>query len=61
MAGRKNFPSNIERKQTEAAERREVYSKLTDRQKLDRLDHGGFVAERERLVIFARIKREAQK
>ena len=61
MAGRKNFPSNVERKRKEAVERQEAYSKLTSQQKLERLNRANLRAERERAKIAYRAAKEAEK
>lgn len=61
MAGRTNFPGNVERKQAEAKERQEAYDKLSNEQKLARLDRANLRANHERAKIAARIAKAAQK
>lgn len=61
MAGRANFPNNIERKKKEAAERQESYSKLSNQEKLARLDKLNLTAKHERAKVAARIAKATQK
>jgi hypothetical protein len=58
MAGRVNFPNNVERKRTEAAERQAAYNLLTNEQKLERLDRANLVAGHERAKIAYRIVKD---
>jgi hypothetical protein len=61
MAGRANFPGNVERKQKEAQERQAAYSKLSNEEKLARLDRANLRAERERARIAYRIANTSPK
>ena len=61
MAGRHNFVSNVERKQKEALERQAAYDKLSNEQKLARLDRANLTATTERAKLAARIAKAAQK
>ena len=59
MAGRNNFPSNIERKQKEAIARQVAYDKLSNEEKLARLDRANLTAARERARLNYRIAKAA--
>lgn len=60
MAGRHNFVGNVERKRKEAAERQAAYSKLSEEQKLARLDRANLSAKHERAKIAYRIAKAAE-
>lgn len=59
MAGRKNFPGNVERKKADAIERQAEYAKLSNEQKLARLDRANLTATRERYKLNTRISKAA--
>jgi len=60
MASRKNFPGNVERKRKDAAERQAAYNKLSNEEKLERLDRANLTASRERYKLTCRITKAAE-
>lgn len=60
MASRKNFPGNVERKRKDAAERQTAYNKLSNEEKLERLDRANLTATRERYKLTCRITKAAE-
>ena len=52
---RYNFPHRKEKRRAAALARQEAYSKLTDKQKLERLEAAGFTSGRQHTKLLIRI------
>lgn len=61
MAGRTNFPGNKERRQKEAQERQAAYDKLSNEEKLARLNRANLSAKNERAKLEYRIANSNKK